>query len=185
MRKNVKAVVTPQPVFIIGTYDVDGNPNAMNAAWAGQIGPNQIGIALSSHKTTDNLKEVGEFTISFATRDTAVAADYVGIASLNKTPDKMARAGWTIQRCSHVNAPYFEELPVTLECKVLSLTEEFGETRVVAEIVNTTADESVLTDGKVDLGKLKPILFDSSALCYRTVGDSIGGAWVIGKDLMD
>lgn len=185
MRKDVKAIVTPLPVFIIGTFDLEGKPNAMNAAWAAQAGPSQITIALGSHKTTENLKETGELSISFATRDTAVAADYVGIASGTKTPDKMERAGWTVKRCSHVNAPYFEELPVTLECKVVSLTEEFNETRVVAEIINATADESVLTDGRVDLGKLKPIMFDSSAACYRTIGDSIGGAWVIGKDLME
>ena len=185
MRKNFeKAFVTPQPVFIIATYDENGEANAMNAAWAGQVGPNQIGIALSPHNTTENLKREKALTISFATNEQAAACDYVGIVSKNKEPEKMKKAGFTTVKAEKVNAPVIEQLPVALECKVISFTEEFNETRVVAEIVNMSVDESVLTDGKVDLGKVHPIMFDSSALCYREIGASVGGAWDIGKKLM-
>lgn len=177
-------IVTPQPVFIIGTYDKDGKANAMNVAWGGQVGPKQVSLSLSQHKTTDNLKEIGAFTVSFADEAHVAEADYVGIASGAKDPEKMEKSGLTAVRSEFVNAPYFEELPVAIECKVVSITEEYGETRVVGEIVGMTADEFVITDDKVDLAKLQPIIFDCSALMYRSIGDTLGGAWNIGKKLM-
>lgn len=186
MRKNItESIVTPQPVFIIATYDENGSANAMNAAWAGQAGPKQVALALSPHNTTENLKKQKAFTISFATKEQAAACDYVGIVSMNKVPDKMKNAGFSTVKAEHVNAPIIEELPVALECKVVSISEEYNETRVVGEIVNISADENVLTDGKIDLDKLHPIMFDCSALCYRTIGENIGGAWNIGKSLME
>ena len=85
----------PMPVLIIGTYDENGKPNAMNAAWGGIYDYNQIMICLSSHKTTDNIRKNKAFTISFATEDTVVASDYVGIVSQNKVPNKIEKAGLT------------------------------------------------------------------------------------------
>lgn len=185
MKKELEnAFVTPQPVFIVATYDANGRANAMNAAWAGQVGPKQIALALSTHNTTENLKREKAFTVSFATAEYAVACDYVGIVSMNKEPDKLQKAGFTTVKAAHVNAPVVEQLPVVIECQVVSITEEYGETRVVGEIVSMSAEESVLTDGKVDLDKLHPIMFDSSALCYREIGGKLGGAWSIGKELM-
>lgn len=173
--------VTPQPVFIIATYDEVGNANAMNAAWVGQVGAKQISISLSPHKTTNNLKKMKEFTVSFATKEYVEACDYVGIASQNKVQDKLAKCGFTTIKSDKVNAPIINELPVAIECKVVKIEEEFNETRVVADIVGMKADESVLTDDKVDLSKLHPIMFDFVGLCYREVGASIGGAWNCGK----
>ena len=176
-----KGFITPHPVFIIGTYDAEGNANAMNAAWGGQIGGNQLSISLSPHKTTENIRLNKEFTVAFATKETVEACDYVGIASGNKVTDKLARCGFTVTKSDKVNAPVIDQLPVTIECRVIELQEEFKETRVVAEIVGMKAEESVLTDGKVDLGKVHPIMFDTVALCYRGIGDSVGGAWSAGK----
>ena len=153
----------------------------MNAAWGGQIGGNQISISLSPHKTTENLKLNKEFTVAFATVEQIEACDYVGIASGNKVADKLAKCGWTVTKSDKVNAPVIDQLPVTIECKIIELQEEFKETRVVAEIVGLKADEEVLTDGKVDLGKVHPVVFDTVALCYREVGANVGGAWNVGK----
>lgn len=179
-----KGFITPHPVLIIGTYDENGNANAMNAAWGGQIGGNQISISLSPHKTTENLKLNGEFTVAFATADQIAACDYVGIVSGNKVQDKLAKCGWTVTKSDKVNAPVIDQLPVAIECRIIELQEEFNETRVVAEIVGLKADEKVLTDGKVDLGKVRPVVFDTIALCYREVGASVGGAWNAGKTFM-
>jgi len=179
-----KGFITPQPVFIIATYDENGEEDAMNAAWAGQIGANQLSISLSPHKTTDNLRVTGEFTISFATADQMEACDYVGIVSKNKVPDKLAKCGFSVTKSDKVNAPIIDQLPVAIECKVIELQEEFHETRVVAEIVGMKVDDAVLTDGKVDLGKVRPIMFDSSFLCYREIGNKLGGAWDAGKKYM-
>ena len=176
-----KGFVTPHPVFIIATYDENGNANAMNAAWAGQVGPNQLSISLSPHKTTENLRLNREFTVSFATKEYVEACDYVGLVSGNKTADKLKRCGFTVTASDKVNAPVINELPVAIECRVIDLQEEFRETRVVAEIIGLKADESVLTDGKVDLDKLHLIAFDTVGLCYREIGASVGGAWNCGK----
>lgn len=176
-----KGFVAPHPVFIIATYDEKGNANAMNAAWAGQIGGNQLSISLSPHNTTENIKRNKEFTVSFATKEQVEACDYVGIVSGNNVPDKIARCGFTTTKSDKVNAPVIDQLPVAIECKVIELQEEFKETRVVAEIVGMKADDSVLTDGKVDFGKLHPIIFDTVSLCYREVGDNVGRAWAAGK----
>ncbi len=176
-----KGFVTPHPVFIIATYDENGNADAMNAAWCGQVGMNKLSISLSAHKTTQNIKANKEFTVSFATKDQIEACDYVGIVSGNKVSDKLEKCGFTVTRSDKVNAPIIDQLPVAVECKVIELQEEFNETRVVAEIVGMKADESVLTDDKVDLEKLQPIMFDTVALCYREIGASVGGAWSAGK----
>lgn len=176
-----KGFITPHPVFIIATYDENGSADAMNAAWVGQIGGSQLSMSLSAHRTTDNIKANKEFTVSFATREQVEACDYVGIVSANKVPDKLAKCGFTVTKSDKVNAPIIDQLPVAIECRVIELQEEFGETRVVAEIVGMKADDSVLTDGKVDLEKLHPIMFDTVALCYREIGASVGGAWKAGR----
>ncbi len=176
-----KGFVTPHPVFIIATYDENGKADAMNAAWCGQVGMNKLSISLSAHKTTQNIKANKEFTVSFATKEQIEACDYVGIVSANKVSDKLEKCGFTVTRSDKVNAPVIDQLPVAIECKVIELQEEFNETRVIAEIVGMKADESVLTDGKVDLEKLHPIMFDTVALCYREIGASVGGAWNAGK----
>ena len=133
------AWLLPQPVLIIGTYDKEGKPNAMNAAWGGQWDMHEIMISLP------------EFTVTFATADTLVASDYVGIASGRNTPDKMQKAGWTIEKAPNVNAPVFKEFPMTLECRVKQKIDE-SETGyyLVAEIVNILCDEKYLAeDGKL------------------------------------
>lgn len=94
MRKNfgAKPYLYPQPVMIIGTYDENGNANAMNAAWGGIVGMNEIIVDLGSHKTTDNLLKTKAFTVSVADVEHLVACDYVGIVSANKEPDKMEKS---------------------------------------------------------------------------------------------
>ena len=121
MRKNfgAKPWVYPQPVLMIGTYDENGKPNLMNAAWGGQYDANQVMLCLSSHKTTDNIKVTGAFTVSFATASTVVPCDYVGIVSAKQEPNKMEKAGFTTVKSKFVNAPIINELPLTLECKFL------------------------------------------------------------------
>ena len=180
-----KGFVTPLPVFIIAVYDENGNANAMNAAWVGQVGGNLISLSLSpSHKTTANIKAVKAFTVSFATKEYVEACDYVGMVSGSKVPDKLEKCGFTITKSDKVNAPVIDQLHVAIECKVADIQEEFGETRIIAEIVGLKADESVLTDGKVDISKLHPIMFDSVARCYREIGEIVDGAWSAGKKFM-
>ncbi|MBQ8451846.1 MAG: flavin reductase family protein [Clostridia bacterium] len=180
MRKNFgkKTWFYPMPVVIIGTYDENGKANAMNAAWSGVYDYNQVYISLSPHKTTDNIKLKKEFTISFATADTVVAADYVGVVSANKVPNKVEVAGLHESKAEFVDAPYFDEFPLTLECKLVSM-----EDVVVAEIVNVSADEKILTNGTVDPAKLKPITFDPINNTYIELGNIVGKAFSDGLKL--
>ena len=134
---NSNAWMLPQPVLIIGTYDKDGKPNAMNAAWGGQWDMKEIMISLGSHATTDNLKDNADFTVTFATVGTMVAADFVGIVSGRNTHDKMEKTGWTAEKAPNVNAPVFKEFPMTLECRLKEkLDESEAGYNLVAEIVN-------------------------------------------------
>ena len=85
MRKNfgAKPFLYPQPVMILGTYDENGKANAMNAAWGGIVGANEIIVDLSAHKTTDNIVKNKAFTVGVADLEHLVACDYVGIVSAN------------------------------------------------------------------------------------------------------
>ena len=175
----------PQPVLIIGTYDAAGRPNAMNAAWGGQSDQHEIAISLGSHQTTDNLAVNPEFTVTFATAPTLVASDYVGIASGRRTPDKMERTGWTIEKAPNVNAPVFKEFPMTLECRVKEkLGEDAGGYYLIAEIVNILCDEAYLTaDGLPDVEKMGLIVYNPVQHSYIQLGRTVGQAFADGKKL--
>lgn len=188
MRKNFgkKTVVTPLPVLIIGTYDKDGVANAMNVAWGGQCSENHVAINIGHvRQTRDNIELKKAFTVSFATRKTVVESDYVGIESGLKAHDKMEKAGLHTKKSDFVDAPIIDEYPLTLECKLTRIEETpEGEIRVVGEVVNMSADESILDEkGKIDLGKLEPIMFDSVQLKYRVVGEIVGNAFQDGAKL--
>ena len=178
MRKNfgAKALCYPMPVFIIGTYNADGTPNAMNAAWGGISEEQEITICVdSAHKTAENLLARKAFTVSMATAKMLVACDYVGIVSGNKVPDKFAKAGLHATRSQVVDAPLIDELPMALECEVISYDTETC--RLVGRIVNVSAEESVLGEnGKVDPAKLEPITYDPMNHKYLVLGNPVGQA---------
>ena len=185
MRKNfgAKAMCYPMPVYIIGTYNADGTPNAMNAAWGGISEETEISICVDSgHKTAENLMARKAFTVSMATADTLTACDYVGIVSGNKVPDKFAKAGFHATKSGFVDAPLIDELPMALECEVISYDPETC--RLVGRIVNVCADETVLGEnGKVDPAKLRPITYDPANHRYLALGEAVGQAFHDGAAL--
>ena len=185
MKKNfgAKTLCYPMPVFIIGTYNADGTPNAMNAAWGGISEEKEISICVDSgHKTAENLLARGAFTVSMATAQHMVACDYVGLVSGNKEPNKFTKAGFHATRSEFVDAPLIDELPMALECKVISY--DTDSCRLVGEIVNVCADESVLGEnGKVDVKKLQPITYDSMNHQYLVLGEAVGQAFQSGLAL--
>ncbi|MBR6645148.1 MAG: flavin reductase family protein [Clostridia bacterium] len=184
MRKNfgAKTWLYPMPVLIVGTYDENGKPDAMNAAWGGIYDTNLVMVCLDdSHKTTENIKKTKAFTVSFATVNTVVPCDYVGIVSANDEPDKFTKAGFHAVKSEFVNAPVIEELPMALECKLLKFNEDGI---CIGEIVNVCADESVLDEnGKIDAKKLDPIIYDSTTHAYWNFGEKVGKAFSDGKKL--
>ncbi len=184
-RKNfgAKPLSLPQPVWIIATYDENGVPDAMNAAWGGVSEEKEISVCLSpSHKTCKNFEKTGAFTVSMADAPHVAACDYVGMASGNKTPDKFAKAGFTAAKSEFVNAPVINELAVCMECRVKSIDKETCILK--GEIVNVSVDEAALTDGKADLAKIAPICFDPFNGAYHAIGERVGKAWDAGKALI-
>lgn len=174
-----KPFIYPMPVLIVGTYDENGVPNAMNAAWGTITDMNEITISMSEHKTTENLIKTGAFTVSIGTEDTVVACDYVGVESASKVADKFEKAGFHATKSEFVNAPLIDELPMALECKVKSYEDEI----LIGEIVNVNADESILTDGQIDPKKLKPIAYDPVGHTYMGLGEKVGNAFSDGMKL--
>jgi len=175
--------VYPQPVLIIASYGEDSAPNAMNAAWGGVADSSRIAMYLSGgHKTVKNILKRGAFTVSMGDVEHLVACDYVGIVSGNSVPDKVARAGFRVTKSEHVDAPMIDELPLALECKLVSYDEE---TELLAgEIVNVSVDERALDEnGKLDVTKLHIITFDSANHDYFALGEKVGRAFEDGKKL--
>ena len=182
MRKNfgAKPITYPQPVFIIASYDENSKPDAMNAAWGGICGDKEISMCLSAgHKTVKNILERKAFTVSMADADHVAECDYVGLASANKEPNKPEKAGFHTVKSEFVDAPVIVELPMAVECRLVSYDPE--SMIMIGEIVNVNADESVLTDGKVDPEKLRPITFDPVNNAYRVIGEKVGNAFADGK----
>ena len=184
MRKNFgeKTWLYPMPVLMVGTYDEHGTPNLMNAAWGGIYDTGLVMLCLSDdHKTTHNIKRTGAFTVSFATEETVVPSDFVGIVSANEVPDKFQRAGFHAQKSQFVNAPIIEERPMTVECRL----EKFNEDGIcIGRIVNVSAEESILgEDGVPDVKKLRPILYESAKHGYFGFGERVGNAFSDGERL--
>ena len=184
MRKNfgAKPICYPQPVFILAAYDENGVPNAMNAAWGGISDDQEISFCISAgHRTTRDILARKAFTVSMADAAHVVECDYVGVVSGNDVPDKLARCGFHTARSEFVDAPLIDELAMALECRLVSYDPETC--RLVGEIVNVCADESVLTDGKIDPAKLRPITFDPMNNAYLVLGEKVGNAFQDGLKL--
>ena len=184
MLKNfgAKPILYPQAVFIIGSYDENGNADAMNAAWGGVAGVNKIFMCISSHKSTDNILARKAFTVSMGTADQMVACDYVGIVSANNEPEKMKKSGFHTVRSEYVDAPVIEELPMTLECRLISYDPKTH--YMFGEVVNVSADEAILgEDGNIDIAKLRPIIFDGIHAVYHVIGEKVGNAFADGAQL--
>ncbi len=184
MRKNFgsKPWFYPMPALVIATYGADGNPDAMTAAWGGLYGADMVELCLSAgHKTYENIKERGAFTVSFADRAHLREADYLGLVSAHGEPDKLGKAKLTAVKSAFVDAPIIAELPMALECELVKINEDGN---IIGRIVNISADESVLApDGKPDAAKLEPISYDGVRNEYFVLGEKAGRAFHDGAAL--
>ena len=185
MRRNLKpkAYIYPLPVLIVGSYDENGNANAMNAAWGTVCDVAQVSICLDKrHKTVKNILKTKAFTVAIADSKNVIQADYVGIVSGNDEPNKIEKTGWSITKSEFVNAPIIENLPLVLECSLVSFDED---TEIcIGEVVNVSVDDSILDEkGKIDLAKFKPICYDCGGHGYYVLGEKVGQAFSDGKKL--
>lgn len=188
MKKSIGAntIVYPTPVFIVGTYDNEGKPNAMNAAWGGISCSVPPCVSISLREATythGNIKENEAFTINIPSEDYIKEADYFGIFS-GKNEDKFKETGLTPVKSELVNAPYIEEFPLVLECKLVNTTELGLHTHFTGEILDVKVDESCLHNGNPDIEKIKPFLYDPSFRAYYGIGKRLGQAFSVGKKIM-
>lgn len=183
-----KGILFPTPVLIVGTYDKDGTPNAMNVAWGGLCSSNPPAIAISirpERKTYQNILEKDAFTVNIANEAVLAEADYFGVISGNKVK-KFDHVNITPVKASHVDAPYLAEFPLTLECRVMQVIKVGQHMHVIGEIVNILADEAVLDEkGRVDVTKLKAIGYDPAGNHYVAASEIVGNAFSAGLPLAE
>lgn len=189
MRKDlgVQPAVFPMPVLMVAAYDENGTVGVMNVAWGMVCGHDKIALFIDEgHKMTKNIRAVKAFTVSLADKDHMDVADFYGIATGNKMPDKFAKSGYHAIKSAHVNAPVITEFPVTLECELAEIVETENMHAVVGTIVNVSADENVISEnGKIDPLKLNALIFDQFQAGYYVATEKVGQAWDAGKALME
>ncbi len=186
MKKSLgaKTLAQPAPVWVVGSYDGQGRPNIMTIAWGGICCSQPPCIAISLRKATYTYGSVmarKAFTINIPSSAQVKEADYVGTVS-GRTVDKFAVTKLTPVRSDLVDAPYIQEFPVVIECKVLHTVEIGLHTEFIGEIADVKADEAVLDgQGVADIMKVKPLIFDTGQGVFYGVGERIGKAFSIGK----
>jgi flavin reductase (DIM6/NTAB) family NADH-FMN oxidoreductase RutF len=188
MKKSLGAQVLayPTPTWVVGSYDRQGKPNVMTAAWGGICCSKPPCVAVSLRKATysyQNLIDRKAFTINVPTETQVKQADYFGLASGRDT-DKFAATGLTPVRADHVDAPYIQEFLFVLQCKVVHVIELGLHTQFVGEILDVNADPSILdSNGMPDAAKLKPIVYAPGTKRYHGLGPSLGQGFDVGKEI--
>ena len=188
MRKDlgVQPAVFPMPVLMVAAYDENGIVNVMNAAWGMVCDHDKIALFIDEdHKTTKNIKAVKAFTVSIADKEHMDAADFFGIATGNKMPDKFEKTGYHAEKSAYVNAPVITEFPVALECELAEIIDTDNMYAIIGVIKNVSADEKVIAEnGKIDPLKLNALIFDQFQSGYYVATEKVGQAWDAGKVLM-
>lgn len=188
MKKSVgaKPLLYPTPVLVVGTYDQEGKPNAMTAAWAGVCcsTPPCIMVAIGKNKKTyENIQAKKSFTVNIPSRQYVKEADYFGITS-GKNTDKFKDARLTPVASDVVDAPYVKEFPLVLECRLIDVLTIGSANQLIGEVLDVKADESVLNEkGLPDIEKVQPMLYAPVIRQYYSIGDYLGKGYSIGKEM--
>jgi len=181
-----RTLVYPTPVWVIGTYDKAEKPNIMTVAWGGVCSSKPPCVAVSIRKATythGNIMERKAFTVNVPSASHAQVTDYAGLVS-GRDADKFATAGLTAVKCEKVDAPYIQEFPLILECKLVRTSEIGIHTQFIGEIMDVKAEESVIGEnGLPDMMKVKPIVFGPEIQAYHSVGEYIGKSHSMGKKI--
>ena len=183
MRKKIKTTeaIFPMPVLMIATYNDDGTIDVMNAAWGTMLERNQIILNLTeSHKTVKNIRKRKAFTVSLANAKTVVQADYFGMVSGNNTENKFENSGLSSTKSENVDAPIINEFPICIECELKEGESNWG---IVGNVINVTADESIMNGENIDISLLDAIAFDPYTHGYYKVTEKVGNAFKDGLQL--
>lgn len=186
MKKSLgaKTIIVPAPVWCVGSYDANGNPNVMTAAWGGICCSSPPCVTVSLRKATYTYGSImarKAYTLSVPSEKYVREADYYGMAS-GRDVDKFKETGLTPIRSELVDAPYVGEFPMVLECKMIHHHEIGLHTHFIGEILDVKVDDDLLTDdGKVDIEKVHPFVYSPDAGKYHGIGVSIGKAFEVGR----
>ena len=186
MKQTIKTTeaIFPMPVLLISTFNEDGTVDVMNAAWGTMLSRDMVALNLSeSHKTVQNIKARKGFVVHIADAKHVVEADWFGMVSGGKDPEKFKKSGMTYEKSALTDAPIINELPVALECAFVEY--QGGETGigVIGKVLRTSVDSSCMKDGAVDVDALEAIAFDPYTHGYYKVGGRVGDAFKDGLQL--
>lgn len=186
MKKQIKTTeaIFPMPVLLISTFNSDGTVDVMNAAWGTMQERDMVALNLTeTHRTVENIKERKGFVVHIADAKHVVEADWFGVVSGNKDPDKFAKSGMTFVKSELVDAPIINELPLAMECEFVEFQNDATGIGVIGKVVRTSVEEANLKDGKVDVVSLEAIAFDPYTHGYYKVGGRVGEAFKDGMKL--
>lgn len=175
----------PLPVVLIGTYDIDGKPNLMTAAWAGIVNstPECLSISIRKERATHRGLELNkEFTLSFPNKQQCREVDHCGVFS-HKTTDKILELGLIPKKSDIINAPEFDVFNVTICCRVAQQIDLGTHDLFISEIIDLKVDSSVLTDGSPDIVKIDPLMYDSVTQSYFSLGNRVAKAFAALKQI--
>lgn len=188
MKKSLGALtlVYPLPVWCVGSYDSQGVPNLATVAWGGICCSKPPCVTISLRKATysyGNILERGAYTVNVPSASLAAEADFLGTAS-GRAGNKFEQSGLTPISSELVDAPYADEFPMVLECKVIHTYEIGLHTQFIGEILDVKVEEAILgDDGKPDILKADPMVYSTKARQYYRVGELIGKAYSIGRKI--
>jgi len=180
MKKQIKTTeaIFPMPVLLISTFNEDGSVNVMNAAWGTMLDRDMVALNLTeTHKTVENIKARKGFVIHIADAKHVKEADYFGVVSGNKTPDKFTKSGMTFTKSDLVDAPVINEFPIAMECEFTEYQNDATGIGVIGKVLRTSVEEAHIKDGKVDIDSVEAIAFDPYTHGYYKVGGRVGDAF--------
>ncbi|MBQ2057766.1 MAG: flavin reductase family protein [Oscillospiraceae bacterium] len=186
MKKQIKTTeaIFPMPVLLISTFNEDGSVDVMNAAWGTMLDRDVVALNLTeTHKTVQNIKERGGFVIHIADAKHVVEADFFGVVSGNKEPEKFKKSGLSFVKSDLVDAPVINELPIAMECEFIEYQNDDTGIGVIGKVLRTSVEEEHLKDGRVDIDSVEAIAFDPYTHGYYKVGGRVGEAFSDGLKL--
>ena len=186
MKKQIKTTeaIFPMPVLLISTFNEDGSVDVMNAAWGTMLDRDVVALNLTeTHKTVQNIKERGGFVIHIADAKHVAEADFFGVVSGNKEPEKFKKSGLSFVKSDLVDAPVINELPIAMECEFIEYQNDETGIGVIGKVLRTSVEEEHLKDGRVDIDSVEAIAFDPYTHGYYKVGGRVGEAFSDGLKL--
>lgn len=186
MKKQIKTTeaIFPMPVLLISTFNEDCSVDVMNAAWGTMLDRDVVALNLTeTHKTVQNIKARGGFVIHIADAKHVAEADFFGVVSGNKEPEKFKKSGLSFVKSDLVYAPVINELPIAMECEFIEYQNDETGIGVIGKVLRTSVEEEHLKDGRVDIDSVEAIAFDPYTHGYYKVGGRVGEAFRDGLKL--